>query len=246
MIKFYNNLYPVLFLIFLFATVSCKEENKSEPKVKILFPQDSVSLFSNTSYSFEAEIISENEVKQIKFEITSSDNNLNKWKRILIGNVEGTYFTQNLSVNIPNLDSAYGWYDVKFSAVDKNGTSSEILQHKFQIKSDIDTIKPTINIQSTNLPDTLLSENTYFLAVQVNDVLNDLSIGTIRSIRLEIKNQTIIFEREEIGETISPLNKNFEIILPSNIIEGNYEIKIIAIDVNRNISEKSIYRTIKN
>jgi len=246
MVKFYNHLNTFFLMLLIFITFSCTEENKGEPKVQILFPQDSISLFANTSYNFEAEIVSESEVKQVKFEITSSDNNLNKWKKIFIGNVEGSYFTQNLNINIPNLDSAYGWYDVKFSAVDKNENISEIAVHKFKIISDVDTIAPIITIQGSNLPDTLLAGDTYFLFVQVDDIMNDASTGVIRNIRLEIRNQTIIFEREEIGETISPLTKNFEIILPPTIVEGNYEIKVIATDVNRNISQKSIYRTIKN
>ena len=241
-----KNMKLFFMLFFSLILMSCNKEDDSEPNVSIIFPKDSTTLFTNTNYVFEAEMNAKGEISQTRFNVRATENPSEKWSSVFVGEIEGTSATQQLSINIPSIDTAYGWYDVSFSAVGKNGVQSEIINKKINIVSNLDTIKPIIIIDEASLADTLEIGQSYLLNLQIEDKMNDGSWGDIEYLSINLsRNSTIVFSAEITERQTTPYNDYLNIDLSENLQEGEYAISINVIDAHRNQTKKTIYRNLK-
>jgi uncharacterized membrane protein len=233
-------------LVFSVAFTSCKKEevDNTAPVISsVSEPLDNDTLFTGNELHVEATITDDVELSQLKIDIHSADGHSHGkiaagalWEKIVIMNLSGTSQTIHEHIEIP-ADIAAGAYHVIFTAVDKSGNSSEILERDIIIRNSSDLIAPVITVSAPAAGSSITAGNDLLITGEVVDNL------ALRTLEIKVYRGTTLVSDNDIDLAAATYTIN-QTINTIGWTPGAYTIELVAYDDVLNIADLDIEITV--
>jgi hypothetical protein len=234
-------------LILIIFLISCKKDitNPVISNIKLNSVSDTLvlNLDSDSKYLVEALIEDDNEINQIRFfsssliSSTPSDSSLfTNYVYSLFLNADVTPYSYSDSITIPN-NTCAGLYSLNVSAVDKEGNEGVgepvyILLTSSEAPSETITLPDFTGIMPSYSPgDTIKINGT---------VMDNIAVQKVTIYLFDSENNTISSQGFTITDTIITnwdfQTNNAQLILPTVMDAGNYNLRIDMGDNDGNLS----------
>lgn len=232
---------PILSVTLLFSVVltSCKKDevDNTAPVISsVSEPLDNDTLFTGNELHVEATITDNVELSQLKIDIHSAGGHSHGkvaasgyWEKIVILSLTGTSQTIHEHIEIP-ADIAAGAYHVIFTAVDKSGNSSEILERDILIRNSGDLIAPVITVTAPVAGSSITAGTD--LVVQ-GDVVDNSALSALE---IKVYRGTTLVSDNDIDLAAATYTIN-QTISTTGWTPGTYTIELVAYDDVLNVAD---------